>query len=55
MGSFTQGVHYYHDSVIAVRLRKLNYEVDTYGVPSGVRCRQWIQVTGWNLAVVFGP
>jgi hypothetical protein len=55
MGLFTQGVYYYHDGVVAVRLREFDYEIDTYGVPSGVGCRQWIQVTSWRLSLDLSP
>jgi hypothetical protein len=49
VSSFTEGVHYYHDHIISVRLREFNYEVDTYGVPADVRHRKRFEVAGWRL------
>jgi hypothetical protein len=30
MGSLTEGVYYYHDCIITIRLQKFNNKVDTY-------------------------
>jgi hypothetical protein len=47
MSLFAEGVDHYHDRVISVRLREFDYEIDTYGVPVGVRRRKRFEMAGW--------
>jgi hypothetical protein len=54
VGTFGKRVHYYHDSIVAIRLRKLNNEVYTYRVPSGLRRRQRFEETSQQAFVGFG-
>jgi hypothetical protein len=46
MGSFAEGVDYYHYRIVSVRLQEFDYEVDTYGVPADVRCWKELEVAG---------
>src|ERR1700676_2815273 len=52
--SFPEGINYYHYRVVTVRFRKFNHEVDTYGIPAGVRRRKRFEVTGWRLPQDLG-
>ncbi len=42
MRPFGEGVHYYHDCVVTIRLREFNDEVYTDGVPSCLGCQGWM-------------
>jgi hypothetical protein len=50
---FGERIYYHHDSVVAIRFQELNNEVYTYRMPSGVRRRQRLEVTGWQVFVGF--
>ena len=50
---FGERIYYYHDSVVAIRLWELDDEVHAYRMPSGVRRRQRLKVTGREAFVGF--
>jgi hypothetical protein len=54
VGSFAEGIDYYHYHIVTVRFRKLDYEIDAYGVPADVRRRKRFEVTGWRLPQDLG-
>jgi hypothetical protein len=52
---FGERVHYYHDSVMAIRFQELDNEVYAYRMPSGVRRWQRFEITGQQASIGFCP
>jgi hypothetical protein len=50
VGSLAEGIDYYHYRIVSVRFQEFDYEVDAYGVPSDVRCREGLEVARWRLS-----